>query len=176
MTEGWAVVVDCLAWTALSVVIGFGASRLPLRSIDHDTALTRLRPWEADGRWYEHHLAVRRWKDRLPEAGAVFGGRSKRHLPSRATADLERFAAETRRAELTHWALLCCGPLFFAWNPWWLGLVMVAFAVAFNLPFIVIQRYNRARLGRLLGRRRRFAERSSAVVLPSPADRPTGAG
>jgi Glycosyl-4,4'-diaponeurosporenoate acyltransferase len=37
---------------------------------------------------------------------------------------LERFAAETRRAELAHWLILAASPWFFLWNPWWLGLAM----------------------------------------------------
>ena len=41
---------------------------------------------------------------------------------------------------------------FFLWNPWWGDLIIVAYAVAANLPCIFAQRYNRSRLTRLLGR------------------------
>ena len=81
------------------------------------------------------------------------GGVSKRTLAARDPAGLHRFAAETRRAERVHWVLLGCGPLFFLWNPFPLGLAMLAYALVANLPCIVIQRYNRARLDRI-GRRR----------------------
>jgi glycosyl-4,4'-diaponeurosporenoate acyltransferase len=93
--------------------------------LDHDGLFTRLRAWERGGRVYER-LGIRRWKDRLPEFGAVFrGGASKRYIPSRDTPHLARFAAETRRAEIVHWAIPLVTPLFALWNPdgslapWW---------------------------------------------------------
>ena len=50
---------------------------------------------------YRRWLRINRWKDRLPEAGALFaGGVSKRQLPSYDVAGLELFVRETRRAEL----------------------------------------------------------------------------
>jgi glycosyl-4,4'-diaponeurosporenoate acyltransferase len=48
--------------------------------------------------------------------------------------------------------LLAVSPLFLLWNPWWLGLVMIAYAVVANGPCILIQRYNRGRLVRVLAR------------------------
>lgn len=39
-------------------------------------------------------------------------------------------------------------PLFFLWNPWWADLVIVAYAIAANVPCIVAQRYNRVRFQR----------------------------
>ena len=49
-----------------------------------------------------------------------------------------------RRAELAHYPILAFGPVFFAFNPWWLALVMVGYAVVANVPCILVQRYNRA--------------------------------
>lgn len=57
---------------------------------------------------------------------------------------------ETQRAELTHWFLIPPAFLFFLWNPAWAGWVMVIYALVVNLPFIMIQRYNRPRLERVL--------------------------
>jgi glycosyl-4,4'-diaponeurosporenoate acyltransferase len=71
--------------------------------------------------------------------------------------ELNRFVTETRRAEATHWVLLAAGPLFLLWNPWGLGLVMIAYAVVANVPCLVVQRYNRARLLRVVERARRRA-------------------
>ena len=150
MTPAVAAVMDAGAWAVAGVAVGYAASRLPSRLLDHDTALTGLRSWERDGRAYVR-LGVRRWKDRLPEAGAVFrGGISKRSLPGRDMVQLERFRAETRRAELVHWALLAVTPLFALWNPPLLLVAMVAYALVANVPCIIVQRYNRARLARIL--------------------------
>ena len=55
----------------------------------------------------------------------------------------------TRGAELAHVPILLLGPVFFAFNPWWLALVMVAYAIVANVPCILVQRYNRARLERI---------------------------
>jgi glycosyl-4,4'-diaponeurosporenoate acyltransferase len=88
----------------------------------------------------------------VPEAGAVFaGGFAKRDL---RRGDLDRYLLETRRAEYTHWAILAAAPLFLLWNPPAVWLLMVAYAVVANVPCLLIQRYNRARLLRILGRRR----------------------
>jgi glycosyl-4,4'-diaponeurosporenoate acyltransferase len=42
-------------------------------------------------------------------------------------------------------------PVFLVWNWWWVELLMVVYALAANLPCLLVQRYNRARLARLLG-------------------------
>lgn len=156
MPDGASVVLSAGVWASASVAIGYVAHRAPVRRFDHDTWLTRLRPAEAGGRTYERHLAIRRWKRWLPEGGAAFrGGIDKRHLPGRDQASLERFAAETRRAEVVHWALLSLSPAFVLWNRPAIAVGMVAFGVVANVPFIWVQRYNRARLERVLARRRR---------------------
>ena len=148
------VAVFSLCWFAIGVVTGYAGHRLPLTAIDHDTWLTRLRSFEDEGRAYDRLLRIRRWKDLLPEAGAAFrGGVSKSQLPGRGRQDLERFAAETRRAEYVHWANAAAGPLFWIFQPLWVAGIMTAFGMAVHLPFVAIQRYNRARIMRTLARR-----------------------
>jgi len=78
------------------------------------------------------------------------GGFSKAALASTSGEYLRRFLLETCRGELVHWAVMSASLLFFLWNPWWAGVAMVAYAVAVNLPCILVQRYNRARLARIL--------------------------
>jgi glycosyl-4,4'-diaponeurosporenoate acyltransferase len=148
-----AVLVDIAVWCVWGVAVGYLFHRLPAARFAAGDRLTRIRAWERDGRLWSDRLAIRRWKDRLPEAGSLFaGGFSKRHLRTRRRAHLERFVAETRRAEWVHWTVLAIAPAFFLWNPPWLAAVMVVYGVAANLPCILVQRYNRARLERLLER------------------------
>lgn len=154
LAQGPALAIDLAVWAVLGLAVGYGAHRLPDAWLERDRGLTRLRPWEAGGRRYERVLRVHRWKWFLPDAGPVFaGGRAKRTLATRRAGDLERLAVETRRAELTHWVLLAAGPWFLLWNPRLLGTVMVAYAVIANLPCLLVQRYNRARIERFLARR-----------------------
>jgi glycosyl-4,4'-diaponeurosporenoate acyltransferase len=152
---GLVVAADAVVWAGWSAVVGYAAHRLPVDRLAKDDPLTRLRAVERDGRIYER-LRIRRWKDRLPELGDAFpGGVSKRALRSGANADLRRLVAETRRAELVHWAIPAIVPVFAVWNPAALMVAMVAYAVVANLPCLVVQRYNRGRLLRVLARRER---------------------
>jgi glycosyl-4,4'-diaponeurosporenoate acyltransferase len=163
MSNGTAVLVDCLAWATLSIVVGYTAVRASDRHFVADGWLLRARSWERRGRFYEDHLRIKAWKASLPEAGHWFaGGFDKKHLREGSTAHLERFVVETRRAEWTHWMLLVAGPVFLLWNPLWLGLVMVAYALVANSPCILIQRYNRSRLERVLERAGRCAPAPSS--------------
>jgi glycosyl-4,4'-diaponeurosporenoate acyltransferase len=147
------VLVDIAAWAVFHAGTGYAAHRMSLDHLQRDTWLLRERRIERSGRLYER-IGIKHWKDRLPEAGAFFaGGTSKRHVGGGDVAALQRFAAETRRAEYGHWAAMACGPLFVLWNPPAVAAVMVAYGVGVNLPFIAIQRYNRARVSRLLARR-----------------------
>lgn len=152
------VALDAATWAGWSYVVGTVAARRPDAAFARDSFVTRLRPWERDGRVYEH-LAIKRWKDAVPELGRHAGGRSKRTLPGRDATALQRFAAETRRAEYVHWAIPCALPVFALWNPIALFGAMAAYAVLANLPFVAIQRYNRGRVLRILGTPARNAVR-----------------
>jgi glycosyl-4,4'-diaponeurosporenoate acyltransferase len=156
LSDGWTVVLDVAVWAAGSSLTGYLMHRLGPDAFTRDGVITRLRPFERSGRFYEERLRIKRWKGRLPEAGGLFpGGFSKRSLRKVEPAYLERFVQETRRAEVTHWVIIGLGPLFFLWNPWWLGVVMVTYGIAGNAPCLLAQRYNRARLLRTLDRVRR---------------------
>ncbi len=146
------LIVDVAAWGTVHALTGFAAHRLSLGRLHRSGRLLRLRAWERGGEIYRR-IGVHRWKDRVPEAGDVFpGGMSKRSIPTRMDGGLVRLAAETRRAEIGHWWCAVAGPLFALWNPWPIAVVMTLYGVAVNAPFIVIQRYNRGRIERVLTR------------------------
>lgn len=158
MTRGRLIAVmalDAAAWAAAQVATGYAAHRLPVRLLERDGWLWRERRWEQGGRFYVDVARIRRWKRFLPEAGAAFeGGFDKRRLRGRAPADLERFAVETRRAELGHWLAVLPAPVFVALNPPLLAPFMAVYPLAVNLPCIAAQRYNRIRLRRAARRLR----------------------
>jgi glycosyl-4,4'-diaponeurosporenoate acyltransferase len=117
----------------------------------------------AEGRWYER-IGIRSWKDRLPEAGALFaGGISKLRLAG-GRDGLPRFAAETRRAELAHWWCAAAGPVFVLWNRALPAALLVGYGVVVNAPFIAIQRYNRLRVNRVLDARARRSRRNGSSM------------
>ncbi len=153
MPPTMTIVVDVVAWGVFHSATGYAAYRLDERRLSRDGWLLRPRRFETAGRWYRRRLRIDRWKDKLPDAGDLFrAGVSKRHLPAHDAAGLQLFVRETRRAELTHWWAMSCGPLFVLWNPPLAAGLLVGYGVAVNLPFIVIQRYNRFRIQALLPR------------------------
>lgn len=60
---------------------------------------------------------------------------------------------ETWRGELCHWAALASTPVFALWNPPWAILIMTLCGLLLNIPCILVQRYNRIRLRRLVEKR-----------------------
>ena len=78
---GVTVLVDSVAWFLVSLAAGYGCHRLGDRRLEHDTALTRLRRFERDGRVYERRLRITRWKDRLPEGGTLFAVVDRLKIP-----------------------------------------------------------------------------------------------
>lgn len=148
----WAV--NILGWPAVHLAIGYASVRLPPTLFSRDSWLTTPRRWEIDGRLYRNWLGVRRWKALLPDGAPWFGGFAKKRLSARDGEYLRLFLLETRRAEIAHWCMLGCLPLFFLWNPPWACWVMAAYGLAANLPCILAQRYNRLALNRMALRRR----------------------
>ena len=143
-------IAGAATWGVWSTVCGYVAHRLPAQWLQRDSWLLRLHRTERSGRHYDRVLRIKRWKDLLPEAGGLFrGGFAKRRI-RHDRAYLEQFLVETRRAELAHWPILALGPTFYAWMPWWLASAMLGYALAANVPCILVQRYNRARLERAL--------------------------
>lgn len=156
LPQSLTILVDIVAWGAFHALTGYAAHRLGDERLSRDGWLLRQRRFEDGGRFYRRRLRIHRWKDRLPEAGALFaGGMSKRRLPAYDVPGLERFARETRRAELTHWWAMACGPIFVIWNPPLASSLLIGYGVVVNLPFVLIQRYNRFRIEALLRRRSR---------------------
>ena len=150
------LVANVAAWVLGHVGAAAWANRLPEARLTADGPVLRLRSREHRGRWYKRRLRIRSWKDRIPEAGALFeGGISKAHLAASARGrrpTLEAFGRETRRGERAHWASLVVVPVCWIWNPPSGVALMALYGLAVNAPFIAVQRYNRARIEWLLAR------------------------
>lgn len=105
--------------------------------------------WEQQGAIYEH-LKIRRWKHLVPDMSRILSDMLPKRLPGRITLDnLCQLIQETCVAETVHWALIAAGFIcLFLWRGLGGILVSVLWAIG-NLPYILIQRYNRPRLKKL---------------------------
>lgn len=147
-------VANILGWPLIHVCIAKLAISLPADYFARDGALLAERRWERGGRFYHRWFAIRRWKALLPDGAPWLGGFTKKRLARGDKSSMEVFLLETRRAELAHWCMLACTPLFFLWNPPWACCVMAAYGIAANVPCILAQRYNRIALSRFCKRSR----------------------
>lgn len=156
--------VDAGVWLAVHLVVGAIGHFLPDSVFASDRGWWRIRAFESEGRLWSRRFAVDRWKDRLPEAGGWLpGGVSKRRVPGRSDGELALLARETRRAEAVHVVSGLAGIAATAWNPCALAAANVAFALLFESPFVIVQRYNRARIERVLARRRARQDPASGL-------------
>jgi glycosyl-4,4'-diaponeurosporenoate acyltransferase len=149
----WAIVINITVWLVINLGVGMSTARMQSNSFNPQSWLYRQRIWERGGKIYKARLKVKKWKRLLPAIAAVVkGGFRKKHLGNADAAYVRRFILETCRAEFTHWVIFLFSLIFFLWNEWWIGLIMVAYGLATNMPCIVIQRYNRIRLERMYAR------------------------
>lgn len=145
-------IVDCCVYLAVIGVMGFLLGRiLPKTWFSYDCVPYRPFAFEKCGQIYTI-LGVRGWKDKVPDMSAMLPAvMPSKRLPKRATTEqLTLMLQETCVAELVHF-LLCIAGLRCIWIWSGIGGTLIALLnVLGNLPYIIIQRYNRPRLVRLL--------------------------
>ncbi len=149
-SPAWTVGLNVGAWLLIHFAVSYLCYRMPqswFRLIQFP-----LFGFEVTTRFYEKRLKIKKWKGLLPDGSSWFKkGFRKRHLASTTTPYLETFILESRRAELTHWlCLLPAAVLFPLWNDGQSDVIMILYALMANLPCILVQRYNRMRLERIL--------------------------
>lgn len=147
------ILINGAAWLFFHFAISAMCFYIPLRFFLKDIPFLRIAKWEKQGNRWHQLFRVKTWKQHLMDGSKIVKkSYNKSHLHGNTAEQLTEFAAETKRAELTHWLLIVPAPLFFLWNPEWAAWINVAYAIIANVPFIVTQRYNRARIERLLQR------------------------
>ena len=156
--------LHCLIYLAVVGAAAFVVGRLlPCGWPDPDRGWWCSFPAEQEGRIYEK-LHIRRWHKKLPDMSRIL----PRFIPAKKLEgrDLQRLPEmirETCVAELIH-LLLCLAGLHCLriWRGVG-GVVVAALNICGNLPFVIIQRYNRPRLKRLLRRSRQTAGREELL-------------
>jgi glycosyl-4,4'-diaponeurosporenoate acyltransferase len=165
--------LDVLAWLFFHLSIGYRCSRIPVDFFKPSRLFYKPRKWEKGGEVYQKLFHVKSWKGIIPAGANMYSDTFKlTHLPSLKLADLELWIKESCRAEFCHWIMMLPGFLFFLWNSVTVGWWMVAYAVANNIIPIIMQRYNRPRIQKLLDQLERKSRRKSepaAVYEPQPA-------
>lgn len=145
------VAIDIVAWFFIHMGTSYFMTKIPHSKFSIDSFICKQRYFEFDGSLYYRFFKINKWKKLLPDGAALFKeGFEKKKLKEFSQSYFSNFLHETCRAEITHWIVFLFGFLFFIWNLWWVGIIMVVYAIASNLPCIFTQRYNRIRLRRVL--------------------------
>ena len=144
----------CFCFLIITGVIAFFAGRiLPKKWFRADLFPYRSYKFEQDGRIY-YKLHIRKWQNKVPSMSKILpfmmpaknlSGDYKKRLP--------RMLQETCVAELIHTLNCFVGLYCLKLYPGVGGvIILILYITLFNLPFIIIQRYNRPRLMRLAKR------------------------
>lgn len=150
----WIILLDIAAWFFFHMSISFLCMKIPDEWYAKPHSLFQSFAWEKQGAIWQHLFRIKNWKKYLPDGSSIVkSAYNKTHLHGKDNHTLAKFIIETKRAELTHWLLIPPAFVFFIWNPLWAGIVMLLYAGVANLPFIIIQRYNRPRLERMQQRK-----------------------
>ena len=155
---------NCLIYLVTIGIAGFTLGRiLPKRWMKYDAPPFRALPFERNGHFYRK-LGVHRWHKLLPDMSRILPGSmpAKRITAHLTAAQAEVMVQETCIAETIHVLLSLAGlAMPFLWpGPGGL-LALAAYFLLGNLPFIIIQRFNRPKLRSLLQRCRMAEERAA---------------
>lgn len=142
---------------ALGILSHFVGQALPRAHFDPQKFPYRSADWENGGKVYEK-LGIKHWKDRLPDMSKIMPDMVKKKMSAVKSQGMDVLIAETCVAECVHWALMLLSlGIFFFWRGAWAVVFWLVYNLLGNLPFIIIQRYNRPRLVMLEQRRKRRA-------------------
>lgn len=143
------ILVNAVAWLVIHLIVSVIVSQFPSSVVMSFSKLYQLRGWERNGAIYQR-MKIKQWKYRLPEAKKwVNHGKGKTGIRLRNEADFNKLILATNRSELSHWLQILPAPLFFLFNTPLAGWIIIVYAISFNLPFIMIQRYNRGRVEKI---------------------------
>ncbi len=145
---------------ALGILSHFLGQALPRARFDAERFPYRAAQWEKGGRLYEK-LGIKRWKDRLPDMSRIMPDMVKKKMSAAREQGMDMLIKETCVAECVHWALIVLSlGIFLLWRSPWAIVFWLVYNIFGNLPFIIIQRYNRPRLVMLEQRRKRRTEKA----------------
>lgn len=139
--------LNLLTFFFISVIITYLSNKMPDRFYSRDSWLLREREWEKRGEFYQRVFRVKLWKKLLPELSdivkSVF---PKKRIKEYTREYLQKYIFESCKSEVTHWCIILSALLFFLWSEFEPAMMILLLAIILNLPYIIIQRYNRPRI------------------------------
>ncbi len=106
--------------------------------------------WEKEGKIYEM-LKIKKWKKKLIDMSKIMKySKVRKEIGDCVTSkQVAALIKETCIAEASHWFLCIASlPVRQLWNGWLGFLIWFVYCLG-NLPYIIVQRYNRPNLKRL---------------------------
>lgn len=121
--------------------------------------------WENGGKAYQK-IKIKKWKNKLPDMSRIMKDMLPKRISYGATSEhIDALVKETCVAEFVHVSLifLSVGIYFILKN--YIGVILCLVFIAINVPFILIQRFNRPHLVNL---RNKISEREERIPSAVP--------
>jgi glycosyl-4,4'-diaponeurosporenoate acyltransferase len=151
LSHFWIIFLDITVWAVIHLGLSYICSLIPLNKFHPENHWYRIKNFENNGNFYTAFFKIKKWKPFVPDGAGLFKNIfPKKTLQSSGSEYLKMFMLETCRGELTHWLQILPAGIFFLWNIWWAGIIMIVYALCVNIPCILLQRYNRARLQKVI--------------------------
>ena len=143
--------VKCIVYYLLTGFMSFFLGRvLSKRNIKYTSFPFVSFSFEKNGTIYER-LNIKSWQKKIPDMSKLFPGimQKKEILSSPGLSEIENMIKETCIAEITHVFLMITGLGCFRFFRTKTAVKVYIIYFFANLPYIIVQRYNRPRLKRL---------------------------
>lgn len=119
---------------------------LPRKSFDYNAFPYTPFKFERDGKIYLK-LKIQMWKDKVPDMSLYFRHSFRKKITVFRDPDyIDMLIRETCVAEFVHFMLILISPVFLVFLEEYIGWIIMLLYIVGNIPFIMIQRYNRPRL------------------------------
>lgn len=159
LPAGWIIAAFSVTWFLIHLAASVISNRIDEKHLAFNNMLFKTRTWEEEGKLYNRFFGVKKWKKYLPEIFLFRRGTLENTLYGKRPGPdsiklLEKYLLESCRAELSHWLAITPFWIFAFFAPLPVIPYMLLYALVANLPCIIVQRYNRPRIGGMLSRTR----------------------
>lgn len=146
------LVMSIVYVAVLGVLAHYIGESLPRGRFSETGFFYRARDWENGGAVYER-IGIRKWKTRLPDMSRIMRDMLPKRVTYGATSEsLTALIRETCVAEFIHcWLCVFSFGIYLIWKNY-IGIILMLVFIFCNIPFILIQRYNRPHLIKLRDR------------------------